>query len=119
MHAECTEFRPVLLMIVLAVEMGWAHFYNRWVARHQAENGGIYTSIYVAGGILMTVLVAAPVIGLWSALLVLAAFGASGLPMMIGSMNRHSRRIKKDVDETIAGAREILRERSDGAETKT
>jgi len=95
-------------MLVLAVEAVFAFFYNRWVAKHQDKNGGIYTAFYVAGGVLVTVALMALVIGWLAALLMLTGFVASGLPMMLGSMHRHTNRIESTNQATIAGVRELL-----------
>lgn len=79
---------------------GW--FYN-WLVATAEENGGdIYTAAYVVGGVFVTGLVMVFPIGLYVhiaettwrdgvriSLMYLAGFGASGLPMIIGSFRRH------------------------------
>jgi len=113
MHAECTTIDGVRLMQVLVAEAVFAFFYNRWVAKQQTRNGGIYTAFYVAGGVVVTVGLMALVVGWTAAMLVLTGFGASGLPMIFGSMQRHTQRIKSTTDETIAETLEALRNGSE------
>ncbi len=115
MHAECTNFDMVMLLRVLVAEAVFAFLYNLWVAKHQAKNDGVYTAFYVAGGVLVTVSLMALVIGLHAAALVLVGFVASGLPMILASMHRHTTRIESANQATIAGVRELL---ADGTQTE-
>jgi hypothetical protein len=102
------EPQLILMGVTLSAEVTFGFFYNRWVQKHQAANEGVYTAFYVTGGTLATVLIASLVIGLHAALLVLAAFGASGLPMILGSMYRHTHRIQSSTADAQSIAREIL-----------
>lgn len=121
MHSECTQIDLPLLIGVLIAESVFAFAYNRWVANHQAKNGGIYTAFYVAGGVLVTVMLMAPVIGWQAAGLVLLGFAGSGLPMILGSMHRHTNRIDSTNQAALAGMREMLHQdyRQDGCDGAT
>lgn len=67
-----------------------------WLERTGRLEG--FVSMFVAGGVLLTLLAAWPLIGLQNALLVLALFVPAGLPMMVGSMWRYieARRTHQD-----------------------
>jgi hypothetical protein len=78
--------------------------YNRFVACLEAarrENG--YLAILVIAGVVVTLLAAAPFIGSANLLKLLLAFGASGLPMTWGSIDRYMTR--REAGEKIARAR--------------
>lgn len=57
-----------------------------------------YTAIWVIGGVLVTVLATAPLIGWSNVAIVLGAFAASGLVMTLGSIQRHLARRQRDLD---------------------
>lgn len=59
-----------------------------WLGRRGYSDG--YTAILVVIGTGITILCAAPVIGLLNALRVFGLFAASGAPMAIGDMARHA-----------------------------
>jgi hypothetical protein len=98
----------IRLTLALVVDVAFGVLFNRWVAAHQARNGGIYTAFYVAAGVLLTLASAALVIGLTDALLVGLLFVASGGPMIIGSMQRHTDRIHQTTTSAQDMARELL-----------
>lgn len=82
----CELWRLAIVAIALIV---FGVSYNALVAyleRHGRERG--YTAFLVAFGNLVTVGLAAFIIGMWPALIILACFALSGLPMIIGSMTR-------------------------------
>lgn len=98
----------VRLFIVLALEVICGTFYNRWVARHQAANEGVYTAFYMVGGVMLTLLIGVLLVGPTITMLMLVLFAASGMPMVLGSMQRHTQRIKATNETAIATARELL-----------
>jgi hypothetical protein len=98
----------IRLMLALVADVAFGVAFNRWVAQHQTRNGGIYTAFYVVAGVLMTLASAVLVIGLTNALLVALLFVASGTPMIIGSMQRHTDRIHETTQSAHDVARELL-----------
>jgi len=68
-----------------------------WLERRGHDQG--YTALLVVAGTLVTLLGAAVIIGLEDALVVLACFAASGLPMIVGSIARHVQERAKMWDE--------------------
>ena len=111
MFANDPGFVERLVLAVMA-DVIFAVIYNRWVQRHQARNEGVYTSFYVAGGVLFTLATAVLMIGLHDVVLVMLLFVASGFPMVWGSMQRHTERIKTTNDTAIAEARELLHDKA-------
>jgi len=53
------------------------------------------SSLLVAVGVLVTLTAAVPLIGWRAALIVLALFGCSGLPMAAGQLIRHQRNLRR------------------------
>jgi hypothetical protein len=96
------------LMMALVADVAFGVLFNRWVARHQTRNGGIYTAFYVVAGVGMTLATAVLVIGLSDVLLVALLFVASGGPMVFGSMQRHTDRIHETTQSAQDAARELL-----------
>lgn len=86
-------------LAVLAGLLVFGAAYNWAVARieHAVPDHG-YTAIWVIGGVAVTVLATVPLIGWRDALIVLAAFAASGLVMTLGSIQRHLARRQRDLD---------------------
>ncbi len=98
----------IRLTLALVLDVTFGLLFNRFVERHQARNGGIYTAFYVAGGVLLTLATAVLVIGLTDALLVAVLFAASGAPMILGSMQRHTDRIHETNATALDEVRELL-----------
>lgn len=98
-------FATVILVLVL-VGIG----YNAFVAWFQERHKG-YTAIFVVGGVALTLMGAALLVGVQDALLVGACFAASGLPMVLGSMLRNA--------ADGAQARKLARELMDDKQTES
>jgi lysylphosphatidylglycerol synthetase-like protein (DUF2156 family) len=96
--------------LVLAVLVLFGVGYNA-LTQHLERSGQVrgFVSLLVAGGTAVTIMASGLLIGLVPALVVLACFVASGLPMMVGSVQRY-------VDERAAdekAARELAKEALD------
>lgn len=79
-----------LLIFSLAVLVLFGLAFNRWVGKiEQADPDHGYAAIWVVAGVLVTLLITAPIIGWQNTAIVLVAFIASGLPMIAGSISRH------------------------------
>ncbi len=98
----------VRLTLALVLEVACGIIYNRWVDKHQAENEGVYTAFYMVGGVLITLIIGVLVIGITATVLLLVLFAASGAPMVLGSMQRHTERIKTTNETAIKEARGLL-----------
>lgn len=96
------------VVVTAALDVLFGVVFNKYVAQHQALNGGVYTAIYVVAGVLVTLVSAAWLIGVHAALVVAVLFAASGAPMVIGSMHRHTARIQATNDDAIRQAQELL-----------
>lgn len=84
----------VLALVGLAL---FGVLFNRKVMELEEETPDHgYTAFLVAGGVLVTVAVLTPFIGLAAALILLAGFAASGVPMMAGSVGRYLRRMQAE-----------------------
>lgn len=82
-------------------------FYNGLMDRLRDRSG--YTSIFVSGGVIVT-LAGVAIINWQAALLTLCAFACSGLPMIIGSMLRHMQeqeQARKDLQRVFDDAPEM------------
>jgi flagellar biogenesis protein FliO len=80
-------YSPATFLIMLLALLAFGLAYNWLVARaERAVPDHGYTAVWVIGGVLITVLATIPLIGWQNALTVLAAFGASGLVMTLGSI---------------------------------
>lgn len=64
-----------------------------WLGRRGYSEG--YTAVLVIIGTGITILLAAPIIGLVNALKVFGLFAASGAPMALGDMGRHAQARRK------------------------
>jgi hypothetical protein len=87
--------------------VGFGVLYNHlmaWLERTGRLEG--FVSLFVAGGVIITLAMAWPLIGLQNALIVLALFVPAGLPMMVGSMWRYieARRSHQDESRAARGA---------------
>ena len=113
LEKDCTMIEPnfnlKLIAVMLAGEAVFGVIYNRWVAEHQKANKGVYTAFYVVGGAFVTLLIATPVLGLAAAGMTFAAFIASGTPMILGSMKRHTARIADEDAKAKSIAKGALR----------
>lgn len=90
---EYVENLYVLLPLIAVAVIGlpvFGYFYNRLM---DSLKGKEHTSIYVVGGVLVTIAVAG-LISWKSSLLFLVLFGLDGLPMIIGDYRRGSRPVK-------------------------
>lgn len=58
-----------------------------WLRRNGYDEG--YTALLVAGGVIITLALAAFLIGAEAAILVLLVFVCSGVPMIVGSIGRY------------------------------
>ena len=77
-----------------------------WLERHGYDHG--YTALLVVGGVGVTVLASAILIGWSDALRVLACFAASGTPMVIGSVWRYATERTEEEKALLNAAREEL-----------
>ena len=86
-------------------------FYNAAVAHLERQPGGHegFTSLLVAVGVSVTVASLCPLIGPRNVLLVLLAFGASGTPMIMGSIRRYMQARSREIEELRGMASEELR----------
>jgi membrane protein DedA with SNARE-associated domain len=83
--------------------------YNELVGR--LEKGGHdrgYTSFLVVGGVAVTLLGGAVLVGLGAMLWFFLCFAASGLAMVIGSWSRFARARKEDSEQARQYAKELL-----------
>lgn len=83
--------------------------YNELVAflERQGYDRG-YTALLVVGGVLVTLLGVAVLIGFEAAAVVFGSFVASGMPMIVGSMQREARKRKEDEDRAYDQAKKLL-----------
>jgi hypothetical protein len=88
--------RPVYILNTLLLLFIFGLAYNHFVERveRRAEAGG-WTWAQVAVGTALTVLGTMHLIGWWNTLIVLAAFAASGLPMIVGAYSRHKQKLER------------------------
>ncbi len=93
---------PVVLMGLFIFGLGYNTLVS-WLIHHGYDEG--YTWMLVAGGVLVTVIGLALIMP-YAAMLALAAFAASGLPMAVGSWWRHVRR--RHAGQTVQ-RREVLK----------
>lgn len=98
------------LMIVLAALFVFGIGYNLlvvWVYRQAADHG--YMAFLVVGGVIVTLAGFALLAGLEMALVAMACFAASGLPMIVGSVLRQLQQRAQAARDLEAQAREVLR----------
>ena len=103
------------IKLALAISVGLIIFglwYNDAVARWQRQDDGIYTAVYVVGGVLVTLIGASFIVGFGNFVVLLVLFVCSGAPMLIGSMTRHrkdaarqKRKLKMQAEQVIEDAR--------------
>lgn len=105
------------LLLVAAGLVLFGGLFDHLVARLEARrlNRG-FTSLLVVVGCGVTVAASGLLIGLENALVVLALFGASGLPMIVGSISRYIRQRAEDEQRASELTRQYLEESHD-AET--
>ena len=77
----------------------------RWMARNLIEG---QTAYLVVLGTLVTLLASALIVGWQPALLTLACFAASGLPMVIEYVHRTSEEHRRDQERATSIARDLL-----------
>lgn len=82
-----------------------------WMERQGYDRG--YTALLVVGGVLVTLLGVAVLIGFEAAMVVFGCFVASGLPMIVGSMQREARKRKEDEDRAFSQAKELLSDKGE------
>lgn len=94
-----------LLIIACSALLVFGHFYNKWVEhleRHGHDRG--YMAFIVSVGCAITIAAFALATDLLLAIPLLAAFAASGIPMIWGSITRHvqARDAADDTRDTFA-----------------
>jgi hypothetical protein len=108
----------VITVVLLALLM-MGVLYN-WLVGYLERTGSArgYVSFLVVAGVLFTLGGSVFTIGLENALLALASFGASGLPMIIGSMMRHAK--ARQEDEAVAKrlAQELLNDQEENGRVR-
>ncbi len=108
---QTPAFPPLSTLAIIALaSFAFGMFYN-WLVDH-AHNLGIFeplVSFSVAGGVASTVILAGallwtfPLTGWQWVLVMLIAFAASGVPMIVGSLNREVRKVSHH-RQVITGA---------------
>ena len=82
--------------------------YNAFTAWfNRSGQGEGYTAFLVVGGVLVTLAFAAILIGVTNALWVLAVFGCTGLPMVIGDVHRYTQQRKQATEELRAALLDV------------
>ncbi len=82
-----------------------------WLERQGYDRG--YTALLVVGGVLVTLLAGAVVVGVQVAMIMFGCFVASGMPMIVGSIQREARKRKEDEDKAMHQARELLNDKGE------
>lgn len=90
--ANLQVFLPLIVAVVILLPM-FGYFYNRLMDKLKGKE---HTSMYVAGGVLVT-LAAGALISWKSALLFLILFGLDGIFMIIGEYRRTERKARTRV----------------------
>jgi len=99
-------FWPLVVGVVIILPVA-SYFYNRFIDGLDEHE---HTSMYVAGGVLVTLLAGA--LFSWkAALLFLALFFLSGLPMIVGDYQRGKRKAKEQAIEQMAAQSQPRRKR--------
>ena len=80
---------PALIVFLLLASPTFGYFYNRWI--DNLIRPGEHTSLYVAGGVLITLALGA-LVSFRGAVLYLALFALTGLPMIAGEFKRTEER---------------------------
>lgn len=105
---EVAGHHPGTIGTVLGGSLLFGVAYNAFVAHlNQRDISQGYTALLVVGGVLATLAFTAVLIGLSAALWVLAVFGCTGAPMVIGDIYRHVQRRQADESRLRATLREI------------
>lgn len=85
--------------VVLGTLFGFGIAYNYFVSRLNRRGWSEgYTAMLVVVGVSITVIGSIAMIGMTNALYMLAAFVASGLPMIAGDVLRHVRKREKQLE---------------------
>lgn len=85
------------LLLILAILIAFGLIFDRLVGRIEADDPDHgYTAIWVVVGVGVTVALISPIIGWMNALIVIAGFIASGVPMILGSIRRHLESRRRD-----------------------
>jgi len=103
------DFFWTLLGRVLAVEFIFGILYAalvRWFSKKEVEG---QTAYLVALGVLVTVVISMPVLGLPALLILLVCFGASGAPMIIEYVARVHQERREDKEGAQAVVKELLK----------
>lgn len=78
------------MCIMLSAAFGWLmNWIAGWLEKEFGGGESPFTSALVVVGVAGTVVISMPIIGVVDALLVLAMFAASGLPMVVGHVRRY------------------------------
>jgi uncharacterized membrane protein YjfL (UPF0719 family) len=97
------------MALTAAVLFVFGMLYNAltaWMERNGYDRG--YTAFLVVGGVAVTVVAVHWAIGWQAVLVLLLAFAASGIPMIIGSMMRHKMAEHQEMEEINHAAKEVL-----------
>ena len=90
-------FVPILALLSLAL---FGLGFNAYVERQEKKGVEGETWIWVVVGVSVTLGISGVVVGWINVLWLVAMFGASGLPMMIGAHSRHQKKLKR-LDQRI------------------
>src|SRR5690554_1398126 len=107
---------PLLFAVILAALLMFGLWFNSYVERRveSADGEQPFTWVWVVTGTLVT-LIGLAIINWQAALLALICFTASGVPMIVGSINRHERRQEKRRRLMhLAASEELARMERDG-----
>lgn len=92
-----------ITLLVITFIFGLAYNgFVAWLERTGRDEG--YTAFLVVGGVLATIALATPLIGVQSVLVVLLLFICTGSPMIVGSVYRHTearRQAKEELRATL------------------
>ncbi len=103
--------------VVAVVVVGLVLFgvlYDRfvgWLERSGHDRG--YTAFLVVIGTAVTLAAAMPLVGVRAVMWLVVCFGASGLPMIVGSWARASRARKLDEERAMRLAKELLDDKAE------
>ena len=106
---QSMDFFWTLFGTVLAVELVFGILYAalvRWLSKKEFEG---QTAYLVALGVLVTVAISIPALGLPAALMLLTCFIASGMPMIVEYAARIHQARRKDKESAQAMAKELLK----------
>ena len=83
--------KEIMIIVLCVAELVFGVLFNAFTAK--SERGGWIeglTSLYVALGVAVTILIVTPLIGWNNAIVLIMAFVCSGIPMILGSLYRHN-----------------------------